>query len=196
VKLGKEAAPLVGPHFGSDDAKDFSSLYSSNYDWVAEGLHFQAEGAMQEAIETRELIMLDGPDGDIRGTYHRPNEGSFYPRSLPIAPGRIGVLFLNSTSPTRAQNGDAAVYLADSFASCGYPSFRLDLPGFGDSQGSRRQTWWALLTEARTHPLPLPKPENWLHDSIYPGLYSLDIARARSLHSMRPRQAASAGASY
>jgi pimeloyl-ACP methyl ester carboxylesterase len=79
--------------------------------------------------------MLDGPDGDIRGTYHRPNEGSFYPRSLPIAPGRIGVLFLNSTSPTRAQNGDAAVYLADSFASCGYPSFRLDLPGFGDSQG-------------------------------------------------------------
>jgi len=44
VKLGKEAAPLVGPHFGSDDAKDFSSLYSSNYDWVAEGLALSGGG--------------------------------------------------------------------------------------------------------------------------------------------------------
>jgi pimeloyl-ACP methyl ester carboxylesterase len=45
------------------------------------------------------------------------------------------VVFLNSASPTRAQNGDAAVYLADSFAARGYPTFRLDLPGFGDSEG-------------------------------------------------------------
>jgi hypothetical protein len=38
VKLGKEAAPLVKPHFGNDEAKDFSCLYSYHYDWVAEAL--------------------------------------------------------------------------------------------------------------------------------------------------------------
>ncbi len=38
VKLGKEAAPLVKPHFGNDETKDFSWLYSSNYEWVASAL--------------------------------------------------------------------------------------------------------------------------------------------------------------
>jgi hypothetical protein len=38
VKLGKEATPLVKPHFGNDDAKDFSWLYSAHYDWVVEAL--------------------------------------------------------------------------------------------------------------------------------------------------------------
>jgi hypothetical protein len=38
VKLGKEAAPLVKPHFGNDETKDFSWLYSSNYEWVAGAL--------------------------------------------------------------------------------------------------------------------------------------------------------------
>jgi hypothetical protein len=34
VKLGKEASPLVKPHFGDDDGKDFQWLYSNTYDWV------------------------------------------------------------------------------------------------------------------------------------------------------------------
>jgi Serine aminopeptidase, S33 len=38
VKLGKEASPLVKPHFGDDDAKDFTWLYSQTYDWVAGAL--------------------------------------------------------------------------------------------------------------------------------------------------------------
>jgi len=38
VKLGKEATPLVKPHFGNDEAKDFSWLYSYHYDWVVEAL--------------------------------------------------------------------------------------------------------------------------------------------------------------
>jgi pimeloyl-ACP methyl ester carboxylesterase len=91
---------------------------------------------MKEAIETRELIVLDGLDVVIRGTYHKTSDDDCHrTQSRPIERGRIGVLFLNSPSPTRAAQGDSAVYWADSFAECGYPSFRLDLPGFGDSEG-------------------------------------------------------------
>ena len=90
---------------------------------------------MKEAIEERELIVLDGLGGLIRGTYHKASDENGGEEASPIAQDRVGVLFLNSTSPTRAANGDAAVYLADSFAKCGYPSFRIDLPGFGDSEG-------------------------------------------------------------
>jgi hypothetical protein len=38
VKLGKEATPLVKPHFGNDEAKDFNWLYSAHYAWVVEAL--------------------------------------------------------------------------------------------------------------------------------------------------------------
>lgn len=87
---------------------------------------------MKETIETRELFLLSS-GGGIPGTYHRPREGVFGitpPECLP------GVVFLNSLSPTRAANGDLAVYLADAFACRGYPSFRIDLPGFGDADGA------------------------------------------------------------
>lgn len=38
VKLGKEASPLVKPHFGNDEAKNFEWLYSIHYDWIAKVL--------------------------------------------------------------------------------------------------------------------------------------------------------------
>jgi alpha/beta superfamily hydrolase len=38
VRLGKEASPLVKPHFGIDEAKDFNWLYSRTFDWFAETL--------------------------------------------------------------------------------------------------------------------------------------------------------------
>jgi hypothetical protein len=38
VKLGKEATPLVKPHFGNDEAKDFTWLYSAHYAWIVEAL--------------------------------------------------------------------------------------------------------------------------------------------------------------
>jgi alpha-beta hydrolase superfamily lysophospholipase len=44
-------------------------------------------------------------------------------------------LFLNSLALPRAATGDSAVYWADSFARLGYPAFRFDLPGLGDSDG-------------------------------------------------------------
>lgn len=91
---------------------------------------------MREAIETRELIRLDGPDGVIRGTYHKPYDERLCSYLDRAERDRIGVLFLNPWYPTRAWKGDSAVYWAESFAECGYPSFRLDLPGCGDSEGN------------------------------------------------------------
>jgi pimeloyl-ACP methyl ester carboxylesterase len=90
---------------------------------------------MKDAIKTRELIVFEGLDTVIRGTYHKAYDNDSGTSSAQIGKNRVGVVILNSTSPTRAANGDAAVYLAESFAACGYPAFRFDLPGFGDSGG-------------------------------------------------------------
>ncbi len=91
---------------------------------------------MNEAIETRELITLDRPGILLRGTYHRPIPLQAVPESGRSSCGRLGILFLNSLSFPRAATGDSAVYWADALARAGYPSFRIDLPGLGDSEGS------------------------------------------------------------
>jgi pimeloyl-ACP methyl ester carboxylesterase len=95
-----------------------------------------AEGAvMKEAIETRELITLDGPGAPVRATYHRTREAIYGPQLGTGRASRLGVVFLNSLTLPRAATGDSAVYWADAFAQCGYPSFRIDLPGLGDTDG-------------------------------------------------------------
>jgi len=83
------------------------------------------------AIETRELVTVNVDGMRLRGTYHRSHD----PRPRRDESNRVGILFLNSGFVPRASGGDAAVYWADSFAECGYPSFRFDLPGLGDSDG-------------------------------------------------------------
>ncbi len=90
---------------------------------------------MIESIATRELIVLDDLGVAVRGTWHKRHTDSSGTQSDRIEPKRIGLLFLNGISATRAGHGDSAVYWADSFAERGYPSFRLDLPGCGDSEG-------------------------------------------------------------
>jgi pimeloyl-ACP methyl ester carboxylesterase len=90
---------------------------------------------MIDAMEARELIVLDGLGIVVPATYHKVRKEDAGTQSGPAKPKRMGVLFLNSLSPTRAAAGDSAVYWADSIARIGYPTFRIDMPGFGDSCG-------------------------------------------------------------
>jgi pimeloyl-ACP methyl ester carboxylesterase len=90
---------------------------------------------MIKGTEKRELIVLKTNDGVVRGTYHKAYDRNCGSETDLIEQNRVGVLFLNSLSPTRAATGDSAVFWAESFAQQGYPSFRVDSPGFGDSDG-------------------------------------------------------------
>jgi pimeloyl-ACP methyl ester carboxylesterase len=89
---------------------------------------------MLRQIKTRELITLDCLGTLIHGTYHRPADRYFDSPAKDHA-GIPGILFLNSLSLPRAATGDSAVHWADACAEWGYPSFRVDLPGLGDSAG-------------------------------------------------------------
>jgi pimeloyl-ACP methyl ester carboxylesterase len=88
---------------------------------------------MNIEIDSRELFMLDGLGVPVRGTYHRPHEYISDLQRDSDQQKRIGIVFLNSLFLPRTATGDSAVYWAESFAACGYPSFRIDLPGLGDS---------------------------------------------------------------
>ena len=90
---------------------------------------------MKGAIETREVIAVVVGGVCLRGTYHRPHQERSGSGAGLAEKNRTGVLFLNPGFLPRAAIGDSAVGWADSFAQCGYPSFRFDLPGLGDSDG-------------------------------------------------------------
>jgi len=86
---------------------------------------------MMQSIHNRELVAFHGGNFPIRGTYHRAsNEQAGVQK-----PGRLGVIFLNSLSLPRTATGDSSAEWADALAECGYPCFRVDLPGLGDSEG-------------------------------------------------------------
>jgi pimeloyl-ACP methyl ester carboxylesterase len=88
---------------------------------------------MKNEIEGRELLALKGPNGIIPATHHKARNDNAVADSSRDSAGRIGIIFLNSMSPTRAARGDSSVWWAECFAALGYPTFRIDLPGFGDS---------------------------------------------------------------
>jgi alpha-beta hydrolase superfamily lysophospholipase len=90
---------------------------------------------MLEAIDARELIVLNSSPTRIQGTYHRPAHGPEDSAFASADQGRVGVLFINSLSLPRAASGDSAVHWADRIAERGVPAFRVDLPGLGDSAG-------------------------------------------------------------
>ena len=88
---------------------------------------------MKRVGGTREIIDVVAGATCLQGTYHHTPEGSGSAGAHDS--DRIGVVFLNSLVIPRSGRGDTAVYWADSFAKLGYPCFRIDLPGLGDSAG-------------------------------------------------------------
>ena len=84
---------------------------------------------MIQTIETRELFTLECEGGTLCGTHHVPAQGL-------VGSNRTGILLLSGFPMPRTAHGDAAVHWATSFAQLGYPSFRVDLPGVGDSRGN------------------------------------------------------------
>lgn len=103
---------------------------------------------MLQEISSRELFTLEGAFPTVRGTFQRPSEGPSR-GSNNNGGARVGVLFLNGLFATRSANGDAAVYWANSLAEQGYPSFRIDLPGFGDSEGNPPEDWLGYINSGR-----------------------------------------------
>lgn len=91
---------------------------------------------MKQTIETRELFALDTVDGVVIGTYHKAYDKTVGKGFGSLIQKPIGVLLLNSLTPTRSATGDSAVYWADAFAQLGYPALRIDLAGLGDSTGN------------------------------------------------------------
>lgn len=105
---------------------------------MADDFHHQrVETRMRRAAGMREIVVLAVGDICLRGIYHKPQDAVDGPDNLAAeCSGRIGVLLLNHGFLPKAGPGDSAVYWADAFARSGYPSFRLDLPGLGDSDGT------------------------------------------------------------
>ncbi len=83
---------------------------------------------MKASIEARAILTVSAAGGlRVRGTYH--------PTQDPNEKNHTGVLFVSAGVAPRAAPGDSAVRWADSLAKLGYPCFRFDLPGLGDSDG-------------------------------------------------------------
>jgi pimeloyl-ACP methyl ester carboxylesterase len=93
---------------------------------------FGTEATVNPTIETREVISVRVGENCLWGTYHKSLDAQASQRYG--EQDRVGVLFLNPGFLPRAS--PSAVYWADTFASYGYPAFRFDLPGLGDSEGS------------------------------------------------------------
>jgi pimeloyl-ACP methyl ester carboxylesterase len=88
---------------------------------------------ISDQVGMRQLTTLDGDGVLLHGTYHKPT--SLAGTEGAVSSATLGIMFTNALSSPRSLVGDSGVYWAASFASRGYPSFRFDFPGLGDSYG-------------------------------------------------------------
>jgi pimeloyl-ACP methyl ester carboxylesterase len=88
---------------------------------------------ISDQVGMRQLTTLDGGGVLLHGTYHKPT--SLAGTEAAVSSTTLGIMFTNALSSPRSLVGDSGVYWATAFASRGYPSFRFDFPGLGDSYG-------------------------------------------------------------
>lgn len=91
----------------------------------------------------REILRIDLSDGPavLIGTYHPPRHD---------ATSKLGVLLVNFGQFDRAGPANLSVELAERLAEHGYPAFRFDLPGLGDSPGDLPadfETYWEFVEQ-------------------------------------------------
>lgn len=88
----------------------------------------------------RELMQLEVLGVRLCGTRHRESS------SAPVR--RPATLVLNFGDIRRAGPADLSAHLADELADRGYPAFRFDLPGLGDTPGELpeyQETYWRFV---------------------------------------------------
>jgi pimeloyl-ACP methyl ester carboxylesterase len=81
-----------------------------------------------EEVMKRQVCHIDFNGARMQGTVHPASESDAGTR-------KVGILFTNPGLLPRSARGDLATKFADTFAEWGYPCFRFDLPGLGDSSG-------------------------------------------------------------
>jgi len=95
----------------------------------------------------REVVLLHVMGQDLFGTYHVP--------APPTCAGDVAVVFLNFGQAPRAGMADVAASLAEALAQRGYPTYRIDLPGLGDSPGSLPESlhdFWRAVQDGLHQP--------------------------------------------
>ncbi len=83
----------------------------------------------------RQCIDIEIEGLRLSGTFHRPAAGPAGAPTATAGAGQPGVLFFNSGFLPRSAQGDLLAHVADDIAAIGFPVFRFDLPGLGDSDG-------------------------------------------------------------
>jgi pimeloyl-ACP methyl ester carboxylesterase len=101
---------------------------------------------VKDAIRGRELFTLEVLGVTVQGTCHLPDYEVPSTQIKLRDTKATGVLLLGGLLAPRAAIGDSAVYWADSFAKCGYRSFRVDLPGSCDSGGDAPMELMPFIT--------------------------------------------------
>ncbi len=107
---------------------------------------------MTNASLPRVLFTIDCDGSRVRGTYHRPVIDRHEDDFEASAHGQTGVLIVNALASPRSGASDSAVYWAKAFASSGFPCFRVDLPGLGDTAGHLPTELITYITEGGHEP--------------------------------------------
>ena len=120
----------------------------------------------------------------VRGTFHQ-RSGNSLSRSGVSTRKPVGLVFLNSLSLPRAATGDSAVYWAESFANYGYPSFRLDLPGLGDTAGNIPTDVLSFINEGGYAPIAAAKMKELVEHFNLSGVVLVGHCAGTDLRLMR-----------